>query len=106
MKNPIKVSVDLMDPVFVIGRGELVPITKTVVIEDGVSSYTTTKTGGECYLIDTWTAAHDTNPRGIPTGIWRYRGERVGSEIWVGIYNQRLPRGEIVGRASISIRMR
>jgi hypothetical protein len=51
-ENAIKVSVDLMDPVFVIGRGELVPITKTVVIEDGVSSYTTTKTGGY-YLIDT-----------------------------------------------------
>jgi hypothetical protein len=36
------------DPVFVIGRGELVPFTKTVVIEDGDSSYTTTNknTGG------------------------------------------------------------
>lgn len=36
---------DLEDPVFVIGRGELVPITKTVVIEDGDSSYTTSTPG-------------------------------------------------------------
>jgi len=35
----IEVSANLVGPIFVIGRGELVPITKTVVIEDRVSSH-------------------------------------------------------------------
>ena len=48
----IEVSVDLMDPVFVIGKGELVPFTKTVVIEDGVSSYTKKKGDGGKYLMN------------------------------------------------------
>ena len=58
----IEVSVDLMDPVFVIGRGELVPFTKTVVIEDGVSSYTKKEAeGGGKYLMNSWTATHNTD---------------------------------------------
>ena len=52
---------DLMDPVFVIGRGELVPFTKTVVIEDGVSSYTKKKGDGGKYLMNSWTATHNTD---------------------------------------------
>lgn len=43
---------DLEDPVFVIGRGELVPFTKTVVIEDGDSSYTTSTPGESTFTYD------------------------------------------------------